>query len=242
MPSSGQRCACISRRRSPALACAASVSNASTRAVSQPHTSGGISSASGGTSHRGRLSTSTASASAVQPSDHATPSHQADALPRRSSPGKRLRATSSTMAGVISQATSSRLSTTMTGTASATTMIGAMSARKAPPPTDSSHCSTLATSDHCSRNWRTAATAGSHQNHPSSATAPPDSSSGSRDHRMTRGCRQPRAARQPASNRSFIGCGSYAAQARWPALGVDPQARPARRFSPSHCCIQKPRP
>jgi hypothetical protein len=65
------------------------------------------------------------------------------------------------MAGVMSQATSNKLSTTIAGTASATTTIGAIRARKAPPPIDSSHCSIAATRDHCSSNWRTAPTASS---------------------------------------------------------------------------------
>ena len=74
---------------------------------------------------------------------------------------KRRAATRPTKAGVISQATSIKDSTTITGTASATTISGASTTWKPAAPTESSHCRKLTTSDHCSSAARTPATAAS---------------------------------------------------------------------------------
>ena len=79
----------------------------------------------GGTSHSGMDSTSTTTASSVEPSDHNTLD---DARSRRCRlapiAGKRRWPTRSTMAGVMNAATSSRHSSTMTGVASTSTIKG----------------------------------------------------------------------------------------------------------------------
>ena len=259
MPSSFQRRSCMMKRRSCGVACRARVSKEKTRAASQPHTKGGITTASGGTNHNGRLKASTPTASTVHPSDHRALAHHPAAPPRRSRPAKRRCATQSTNAGVTVQATSSSASTTISGTVSATTISGASTARNAPPPMASSQVSSEATRAHSSRKLRTAATAGSQNNQPRVRAVPADSSKGISDHRITRGCKQPSTARQKASSKSFMGGGSYArgAKKRTFRLGSvrgEPfgcaqderryaaQARPTSRFRPSHCCAQKPWP
>ncbi len=80
---------------------------------------------------------------------------------RRSSVGKRRSSTSRTIAGVISQATSTSEATTQTGTARATITSGANTLWKPPAPTDASQAKNEASSDHCSSEPRTASTAGS---------------------------------------------------------------------------------
>ena len=78
-----------------------------------------------------------------------------------SSVAKRRLATRVTIAGVISQATSSTDSTTITGAARPTTISGASTVRKDVPKKDSTSLSPASTSERFSSVARTPATAGS---------------------------------------------------------------------------------
>ncbi len=79
-------------------------------------------------------------------------------------PGSAAARPGATIAGVISQATSSSDTTTQTGTASATITSGANTLWKPPAPTDASQAKNEASSDHCSSEPRTASIAGSQKN------------------------------------------------------------------------------
>jgi len=94
------------------------------------------------------------------------------------------------MAGVISQATSSTDSTTITGAANITTTMGASTDRKDVPKTVSTSLSAVSISDQFSSVARTPATAASHQNQPAPSASATPISKGSRDRPITLGCRQ----------------------------------------------------
>jgi len=111
-------------------------------------------------SQNGTDTSKASKASTVDQSDHTTlPSR----LPprRRSNAAKRRCATRSTMAGVMSRATSSSAITTMSGVASASTTKGANTARRLPKPIDSSQLSRKETSSQVSSQPMTEAMAAS---------------------------------------------------------------------------------
>ncbi len=159
------------------------------RPPAQPQISGGSTSPSGGSSHSGRLSVSSNTATTETAIDHAA-ACQPEAPRRISRPGNRRLATSDTMAGVIRSATSSSDSITTMGTAKMTMIKGATMARRPSAPIDSSQRSTASLSVQCERAVCTPSTASPQNHQPRPSTAPPASSTGASDSSITRGCRQ----------------------------------------------------
>src|SRR6218665_3253226 len=148
--------------------------------------------------HRGSDTNSASSAASVAPADQPSEAHQRPPCSSVSA-GKRRWATSLTMAGVIIVATTSRQATTTTGTLTITSSSGASTALNPVAPSPSSQPRKVWLSDHVSSHTRTCATASlqPHQARPPRHSM--DSTSGSTDSQITRGCRQYSMARQAAS-------------------------------------------